>query len=128
MVSSPSQAQTNALLVSSPLILTSSASNSLTPANVITSVGQHQQQPILQMLQSQQQRPVLFSQQPQMTSPVLRQTMLNQLAAHGNAGQQTFLINPNLLPPAQQQILINKQLIDSQRGKHIVSYAIESIS
>ena len=139
MVSSSNQPhpQTNALLVSSPLILTSSASTSLTPTNVISSIGQHQHQPILQMLQSQQQRPLLFSQPPQMilhgqngqllqkatnggTSPLLKQTMLNHLA-QSNAGQQTLLINPNLLPATQQQILINKHLIDSQRGKPIVS-------
>ena len=142
MVSSSNQQQANALLVPSPLILSSSASTSLTPANVITSIAQ-QHQPLLQMLQ--QQRPLLFSQQqPQMIlhgqngqmlqksangqSPMLKQAMLNQLAANN---QQTLLINPNLLPAAQQQqILINKHLIDSQRGKHIVSlfYLHEGVS
>ena len=138
MVSSSNQPhqQPNALFVPSPLILSSSASTSMTPASVISSIAQHQQ-PILQMLH-QQQRPLLFSQQPQMivqgqngqllpkpangSSPMLKQAVLNQLA-QANAAQQTFLINSNLLPQAQQQVLINKQLIDSQRGKHIVSLA-----
>ena len=87
--------------------------------------------------QQQQQRPLLFSQQPQMffqgqngqllqkngNSPVLKQAMLNHLTQNA-PGQQTLLINPNLLPQTQQQILINKHLIDSQRGKHIVSFGL----